>query len=78
MRAASDRALPAPCARLLSRREAAAYVGVGPTTFDKLVNDGIMPKAKRLYGRILWDVRALDRAIDMLPGEDESANAWDQ
>lgn len=73
------RVVPIPSARLLSRVEAAGYVGVSPTTFDKLVRDRIMPQAKRLYSRTLWDVRALDVAIDALPGDDTAADAnpWD-
>lgn len=74
-----QRALPPPCVRLLSRVEAAAYVGVSPNTFDRMMIDGFMPGPKRVYGRVLWDVRALDAAIDSLPGDGASAqaNPWD-
>lgn len=74
-----QRALPPPCVRLLSRVEAAAYVGVSPNTFDRMMTDGFMPGPKRVYGRVLWDVRALDAAIDSLPGDGElaQANPWD-
>lgn len=77
--AATDkRVLPVPCARLLSRVEAAAYCGVSPVTFDRMIRDKMMPKAKRIYSRTVWDVRALDIAIDELPGEDSAAeNPWD-
>jgi len=71
------RALPAPCARLLSRFEAAAYIGVGPTTFDRMMADGFMPGPKRVYARVLWDVRALDAAIDCLPSGGDSSDATD-
>ena len=73
------RALPVPTARLLSRGEAAAYAGVSPVTFDRLIRDCMMPKPKRVYARVLWDVRALDVAIDALPGDDTAADAnpWD-
>ncbi|EEX08361.1 conserved hypothetical protein [Ruegeria lacuscaerulensis ITI-1157] len=38
-----------------------------------------MPKAKKIDGRRVWDVRALDRFFDALPGGDESDhNAWDE
>jgi len=71
--------LPPPTRRGLHREEAAAYVGVSPNTFDKMQADGLMPGPKRVYGRVLWDVRALDRAFDSLPGEGDSAqaNPWD-
>jgi len=73
------RVLPPPSVRLLSRVEAAAYVGISPNTFERIITDGFMPGPKRIYGRVLWDVRALDGAIDSLPGEDESeqVNPWD-
>ncbi len=67
----------------LSRVEAAALCGVSPNTFDRMQADGLMPRPKRVYGRVLWDVRALDAAIDRLPGETESpedepeVNEWD-
>ncbi len=69
------RVLPPPCARLLSRVEAAAYSGVSPNTFARMMGDGLMPGPKRVYGRVLWDVRALDAAIDTLPGDGDSSDA---
>ena len=76
---ARHRALPPPTPRLLPRPEAAAYVGVSPTTFDKTVTDKIMPAPKRVYRRVLWDVRELDAAIDCLPGGDMStSNPFDE
>jgi predicted DNA-binding transcriptional regulator AlpA len=62
--------------RGLSREEAAAYVGIGATLFDRLIADGLMPKPKMLAGRKVWDIRALDRAFDALPGEMER-NPWE-
>jgi predicted DNA-binding transcriptional regulator AlpA len=46
------------------RREAASYVGVSPTHFDKLVRIGKMPKPVQLLGRNVWDRKALDRVLD--------------
>lgn len=81
---ARHKVLPLPVARLLSRPEAAAYAGVSPTTFDRMMGDGFMPGPKKVYGRVLWDVRALDAAIDCLPGDglstegvDAVSNSWD-
>lgn len=78
------RALPPPTARLLSRAEAAAYAGVSPSTFDKMMLDGLMPGPVRVYARTLWDVRALDAAIDdlsnpepMAEGDNPETNEWD-
>jgi hypothetical protein len=49
------------------------------------MNDGLMPAPKRLYSRVLWDVRALDAAIDCLPSPGDSQDAdksdlneWDE
>ena len=69
-----------PTVRLLSHVEAAAYVGVSVSTFNLLVGERFMPAPHRLRGRVLWDVRALDRAIDALPQDAEpaAANPWDE
>lgn len=61
--------LPPPCVRLLSRVQAAALCGVSPNTFDRMVAEGIAPGPKRIYGRVLWDLVALNAAIDALPEE---------
>jgi hypothetical protein len=62
--------------RGLHRVEAAVYIGVGSTKFDEMVVDGRMPKPKRIDGRTVWDLRALDTAFDSLP-DDGSRNPWD-
>ncbi len=67
--------------RLISREAAAAYVSLSPNTFDAMVEEGQMPRPKRLGDRRkAWDVRELDQAIDSLPhsGEDEGAVPADQ
>lgn len=68
-----------PSRRGLSRVEAAGYIGLSPSTFDKLVIAGEMPGPKRVGARKIWDVRALDLAFDALPGEDAAheTNDWD-
>ena len=55
--------------RGLSRLSAATYVGIGGTLFDQMVVDGRMPKPFRIGGRVLWDRRRLDAAIDELQDE---------
>lgn len=57
-------ALPTADRRCLGRKEAASYVGVSTGTFDKLVRSGQMPSSIDLFGRKVWDRRALDAAID--------------
>jgi hypothetical protein len=55
--------------RLIDRKAAADYVGVGVTKFDEMVADGRMPAPKRIDSRKLWCVRALDTATDALPDD---------
>jgi predicted DNA-binding transcriptional regulator AlpA len=65
--------------RGLSRAEAAGYVGVSTTLFDKMVGDGRMPKPKRINSRTVWDRHQLDRAFDALPDENRGADdVWDR
>lgn len=66
----------------LRRVEAAAYIGVSPSLFDRMIDDGRMPKPKRYRGRVMWDRRELEHAFASLP-DDESAepkknNFWDR
>lgn len=74
-RAALSEVRPIP-RRGLSREEAAMYIGVGATKFDELVNDGRMPKPKRVDNRKVWDVRKLDVAFEALPDEDSGGSTW--
>jgi predicted DNA-binding transcriptional regulator AlpA len=52
--------------RLLSRDQAAAYLGISPTQLDAEVRAGTFPPPFRLARtrRTLWDRAALDRALD--------------
>jgi predicted DNA-binding transcriptional regulator AlpA len=67
--------------RGLRRVEAAAYVGVSPSTFDEMIRDGFMPTPKRFRGCIIWDRMALDEAFTCLPDREgakpASTNPWD-
>jgi hypothetical protein len=66
--------------RGLSRLAAAIYIGVSPTKFDQLVDDGRMPGPRRIDGRKVWDVRELDLCFDDLPRADGptlAGNSWD-
>jgi predicted DNA-binding transcriptional regulator AlpA len=62
--------------RGLSRVEAAAYVGVSPSMFDQMVQDGRMPSPKLVNSRTIWDRVALDVAFEALPDRD-APNPWD-
>lgn len=63
--------------RGLGRVDAAAYIGIGPTKFDQLVDDGRMPRPRRADGRILWDRFELDAAFENLPSDDDGPNPLD-
>jgi predicted DNA-binding transcriptional regulator AlpA len=63
--------------RGLSRVQAAAYIGISPVTLDRMVKDGLMPKPVRIYGRVVWDARAIDHAFDALDTSlPEADNPW--
>lgn len=64
--------------RGLSREQSAEYVGVSPTTFDRMVKDQLMPKPLRIYGRIVWDVRKLDAAFAALDKDETSCDPWEK
>ena len=64
--------------RGLCREAAASYVGISPSKFDEMVEDGRMPRPKRIDARKVWDRTALDSCFDALPGgDDEEGNPWD-
>jgi predicted DNA-binding transcriptional regulator AlpA len=64
--------------RLLSRDEAAVYVGLSPNAFDAEVAAGTFPAPFKLakIRRLLWDVRALDLAMDRAMTEGVPENDW--
>ncbi len=53
----------------LNRRQAAEFVGVSPTTFDKLVERGHMPKARQYpeTRRLFWLRSELEETLNELP-----------
>jgi excisionase family DNA binding protein len=62
--------------RGLSRVEAAEYIDVSATTFDRMVKDGCMPKPKPIYGRRVWDRHQVDIAFAALPDENDRDDIW--
>ena len=71
----------------INREQAAAFVGISPTLYDKAVEAGTMPGPRVIGGRQVYDVQEVIEAFRRLPhkhGEaaplDESsgaANPWD-
>lgn len=52
--------------RGLNRQQAASYVGIGESFFDKQIALGVYPPPTRLGIRKLWDKQQLDLAMDRL------------
>ncbi len=63
--------------RGLRLQDAARYVGIGQSKFLLLVDDGRMPKPKRIDGCVVWDRQALDNSFDAIAGDEDQANPWD-
>jgi predicted DNA-binding transcriptional regulator AlpA len=65
--------------RLIKREAAAEYVNVSPNTFDEMVEHGLMPRPRIVFGRRkAWDVRELDIATDALPHDGDELVAADE
>ena len=71
--------------RLLSREQAAAYLGIAPAALDAGVADGTWPAPIPYGRRLLWDRRRLDEAVDTLSGyaiqsanDDQEHEDWKQ
>lgn len=62
--AARSQMMQTPAKRGLSRTEAAGYIGIGTTLFDKMVEAGQMPRPKRIGVRSVWDRFEVDLAFD--------------
>ena len=64
--------------RGLNRLQAAEYIGVSPSLFDQMVNDGRMPKPLKINTRSVWDLKSLDFAFERLNpvGDDDGEDEW--
>ena len=58
--------------RGLNRKEAAHYIGISVTLFDQIVEAGMMPQARKIQGRKVWDIEELNKAFDELPHANEN------
>lgn len=67
-----DCSAPRPRARLLTRREAAAYCRLSPQTFSLWIAKGRLPTA--IEGTSRWDIQAIDAALDQLSGVNSSSH----
>jgi predicted DNA-binding transcriptional regulator AlpA len=55
--------------RLLRADRAAAYLGLGTSTFLRLVSDGVLPRPKHIKGVVAWDRFAHDAYVDSIDDE---------
>lgn len=55
--------------RAMRADRAAAYLAMSTSTFLKLVEEGRLPKAKRLGGIVFWDRLQLDEFVEHYEGE---------
>jgi predicted DNA-binding transcriptional regulator AlpA len=53
------------------------YFGISTSTFDKLVAENRVPRARRIGERKIWDVRELDLAFEALPYENTPSSSWE-
>lgn len=80
-RVSNRRSFREHCApRGLCFEDAAYYIGLSPTKFAQLVNDGRMPLPKIADRRKIWCRMALDDAFESLPVAGghaaQNANPW--
>lgn len=55
--------------RCLSKAQAAAYIGVSPNTFARMVQSNEAPRPIQIsQRRLVWDVKQLDALIDSFSG----------
>lgn len=52
--------------RLAKRRTVAAYLDLSENTVDTWVARGWLPAPRRVGGLVLWDLEAVDAAVDAL------------
>ena len=57
--------------RLMRADRAAAYLGMGTSTFLRMVSEGVLPKPKHIRGVVAWDRLTLDAYVDGI-GDDEA------
>ena len=62
--------------RGLSREDSAMYLGVSPSKFDEMREDGRVGPSKLIDNRKVWDVRHLDDVFDNLPTENGDGEDW--
>lgn len=83
-----ETAVPLPAVLGLNREQSAAFVGISPSLFDKMIEAGKMPHPRLMFGRNVWDVDELVISFKAIPHkieemaetineEQSQGNAWD-
>lgn len=75
MKPANDNVQP----RGLRRAQAAAYLGISPSHFDKQREAGTIPPPKNLFGVLVWDRKQLDALFDdaEAAAANDNSSYWD-
>jgi|APCry1669192522_1035417.scaffolds.fasta_scaffold00276_1 hypothetical protein len=61
------------------RAEAARYLGISPSHFDKQRAAGAIPAPRQIFGVVLWDRRELDSIFDgAMPSVANDNDYWDR
>jgi predicted DNA-binding transcriptional regulator AlpA len=60
--------------RLLRLERAAAYLAMSPASFQRLVDEGVLPQPVRIHSIVAWDRLALDAACDTLAATVDEQN----
>jgi hypothetical protein len=64
--------------RGLRRADAARYLGISASHFDKQREEGAIPPPLRMFGVMLWDRHALDTLFGDKPAAaNDNDNPWD-
>ncbi len=64
--------------RGLRRAQAAAYLGISPSHFDRQRQAGAIPPPKLMFGVDLWDRHDLDSLFDGKAMVADNDNYWDR
>lgn len=62
--------------RGLNRAEAARFLGFSPRLFDRLVDEGRLPRPINVEGEEVFDLIQLDLAFDRMSGGASDTTDW--
>lgn len=67
--------------RGLRREDAARYIGISPTLFDRMRKEGRIPAPRDMFGVMIWDRHALDSLFGdqkYTAANDNQDDYWDR